>query len=87
VEARTPRGVDPAAYAVPVSREDVVDGNAVNLETVRLLTRLQGLAVPNEDLPGLAAGLADQLAAGLRILERYGSSAAEPPLVFDPRWE
>ena len=59
----------------------------IDAETIRLLVRLQGLAVPEEDLEPLGVALGGQLEAGARILERYGSSSAEPPVVFDARWE
>jgi translation initiation factor 1 (eIF-1/SUI1) len=64
-----------------------VSGNSIDVETIRTLARLQGLQVPEEDLEPLAAALASQFAAGGRILERFGDSEAEPPLIFDPRWE
>lgn len=51
------------------------------------MASLQGLSPPEEDLEPLAAALAGQLAAALRILERYGDVEFEPPLVFDARWE
>ena len=64
-----------------------MNGEPIDVEAVRTLVRLQGLNVPDEDLEPLAAALTGQFAAGMRILERYGTAAAEPPLVFDPRWE
>jgi hypothetical protein len=64
-----------------------LSANSIDVETVRLLVRLQGMSVPDEDLEPLAAGLEEQLAAGLRIIDRYGSAIAEPPLLFDARWE
>jgi hypothetical protein len=64
-----------------------MSGAEIDIEAVRTLTRLQGLTVPDEDLEPLAAALAGQLAAGNRILERYGAADAEPPVIFDPRWQ
>lgn len=62
-------------------------GNTIDVEAVRLLAQLQGLSIPEEDLEPLAIALDAQIAAGARILERYGAAHAEPPLPFDPRWE
>ena len=64
-----------------------MSGKSIDGETVRLLARLQGMSVPDEDLEPLAAALEEQLAAGLRIIERFGGETAEPPLLFDARWE
>ena len=64
-----------------------MSADAVTADTIRALARLQGLDVPEEDLEPLAAALSEQIAAGVRIVERYGDSEAEPPLVFDPRWD
>jgi hypothetical protein len=63
------------------------DAAPIDVEMVRALANLQGLRPPEEDLEPLAAALAAQLAAALRILERYGEVEVEPPLVFDARWE
>ena len=63
-----------------------MNDDRIDPETIRSLATLLGIAVPEEDVDSLAAALADQLAAGRRILDRYGDRSIEPPLVFDPRW-
>jgi hypothetical protein len=59
----------------------------IDVETVRLLARLDGLSIPDEDLEPLAAALSAHLTSSTKIRERYGGLDAEPPLEFDARWE
>jgi hypothetical protein len=63
-----------------------MNDDRIDAETIRTLASLLGIAVPDEDVDPLAVALTGQLAAGRRILDRYGDRGIEPPLVFDPRW-
>ncbi|MDQ6949928.1 MAG: hypothetical protein M3256_27685 [Actinomycetota bacterium] len=62
------------------------DAAVVSLETVELLARLAGFAVPPEDIAPLAAALSDQLAS-IELLDRMDLTDVNPALEFDPRWE
>jgi len=61
--------------------------NPIDVGTVELLARLNGLKIPDEDMEPLSAALSAHLASSARIRERFGAMADEPPLEFDARWE
>jgi hypothetical protein len=63
-----------------VSHEDV------DAEVVRVLARVAGIELPDEDLEPLVGALRAHLAR-MKALELLDLGDAEPVLTFDPRWE
>jgi hypothetical protein len=57
----------------------------VDADVVRVLARVAGISIPDEDMDPLIGALRNHL-SGMEVLEGLDLDESDPIVTFDPRW-